>query len=136
MPTVMSAEGTPLTFTVSGKSFTVRDFENELTMAENRLLIKAFSPVVKYFAAQSGGGEAAAAEAIMSGVSIMAELDLPLILAICTRPTNGVFDKNKVHEWREFFDNNPMPEATQEIYKLFLAIAPASIAKYSPIFSA
>lgn len=135
MPTVMSAEGTPLTFTVGGKSFTVRDFENELTMAENRLLIKAFSPVVKYFAVQSGD-EAAAADAIMSGVSIMAELDLPLILAICTRPTNGKFDKNKVQEWREFFDNNPMPESTQEIYKLFLVIAPASIAKYSPIFSA
>lgn len=135
MPTVMSAEGTPLTFTVGGKSFTVRDFENELTMAENRLLIKAFSPVVKYFAVQSGD-ESAAADAIMSGVSIMAELDLPLILAICTRPTNGKFDKNKVQEWREFFDNNQMPEATQEIYKLFLVIAPASIAKYSPIFSA
>jgi hypothetical protein len=131
MPTVYDEQKTPLTFEVGGVSFTVRDFENELTTAENRLLMKAIAPLMGY-AAPSGKSEI---EAAKTGILMMSDVDIALVLAICTRPTKGVFDKNRVMEWREFFDDNPTPKEAQDVYQLFLSIAPASIAKFSPIFT-
>lgn len=131
MPTVLDAPETPLTFEVGGTSFTIRDFENEVTTAENRFLMKAIAPLTKFF-------DAAALKNAKDNIvfEMFSEVDMALVLAICTRPSKSAFDKNRVEEWREFFDNNPLPEAAGEVFQRFLSIAPASIAKYSPIFSA
>jgi len=130
MPTVLDEQKTPLTFVVGGVSFTVRDFENELTIAENRLLMKATAPLAGYV----GASNKTEIEAAKNGILTMSDVDIALILAICTRPTNGVFDKNRVEEWREFFDNKPLPKEAGEVYQLFLRIAPDSTTKFSQIF--
>ena len=132
MPTALEAQETPLTFTVGGISFTMRDFENELTTAENRVLMRAIAPLMQY---ANSDGKQNKIQAAKNGILMMADVDIALVLALCTYPTKEKFDKNRVEEWREFFDDNPTPSEASEVYERFLFIAGGSIAKYSQIFS-